>query len=441
MTIQAVRGMKDLLPSDAGKWRFIEVTARAVFGAFGFQEIRVPILERTELFARSIGAATDIVEKEMYTFSDRSGDSLTLRPEATAGILRAYIENKLHAIPGPHKLCTLGPMFRHERPQKGRLRQFHQLDVEVLDDQGPQSDAELMVMLTHLLTRLGLQKISLKLNSLGCPNCRPAFRQALTSFLAGKEQQLCEDCQRRLSTNPLRVLDCKAAGCQEAAIGAPSMSDHLCEDCRTHFAEVRRLLDLAGVAYALDPRLVRGLDYYVRTTFEAVTGDLGAQNAVAGGGRYDGLLAELGGPAQACIGFGAGIERLALLIPEEPEAPRPDIFIAATGPKPRLMAFLMTQKLRRDGYWAEMTTDDKSLKAQLRKANKERARLVLFLGDRELQEDKGQIKRMDDSHQVEFEMGGLGHLFMNFDQAQADAEMQDRLWDAFFHSLMPLIRS
>ena len=397
MTIQAVRGMKDLLPGEAGKWRFIEGKAREVFRAFGFQEIRVPILERTELFARSIGAATDIVEKEMYTFSDRSGDSLTLRPEATAGILRAYIENKLHANPGPHKLFTMGPMFRHERPQKGRLRQFHQLDVEVLDDQGPQSDAELMVMLTHLLGRLGLQKISLKLNSLGCPQCRPAFRQALTSFLSGKEPQLCEDCRRRLSSNPLRVLDCKAVGCQEAAQGAPSMGDHLCQDCQSHFSQVRRLLDLAGVAYQLDPRLVRGLDYYVRTTFEAVTGDLGAQNAVAGGGRYDGLVAELGGPAQGCIGFGMGMERLALLIDDQPQwQSGPELFIAALGEEARAWAFGKALELRKQGRWVEMTSEDKSLKAQMRRADKLGAARVLIVGESEMAAGVGQLKDMRD---------------------------------------------
>ncbi|MFH1033060.1 MAG: histidine--tRNA ligase [Pseudomonadota bacterium] len=395
MTTQAVRGMKDLLPSEAGKWRFIEGKARAVFGAFGFAEIRVPILERTELFARSIGQATDIVEKEMYTFSDRSGDSLTLRPEATAGILRAYIENKLHASPGPHKLFTLGPMFRHERPQKGRLRQFHQLDVEVLDDQGPQSDAELMVMLTHLLGELGLPNISLKLNSLGCPACRPAFRQALTDFLGGKEEQLCEDCRRRLGTNPLRVLDCKATGCQEAAMGAPSMGDHLCDDCRSHFKAVRKLLDMAQVRYELDPRLVRGLDYYVRTTFEAVTGDLGAQNAVAGGGRYDGLLAELGGPAQGCIGFGMGIERLALLIADQPAwQAGPELFIAALGDDARAWAFMQALELRCQGRWVELAHEAKSLKAQMRRADKLGAARVLIVGESEMANQVAVLKDM-----------------------------------------------
>jgi histidyl-tRNA synthetase len=286
-------------------------------------------------------------------------------------------------------------MFRHERPQKGRLRQFHQLDVEVLDDQGPQSDAELMVMLAHLLERLGLQKISLKLNSLGCPDCRPSYRQALIEFLAGKEAQLCEDCQRRLSTNPLRVLDCKAQGCQEAAKGAPSMGDHLCDGCQRHFSEVKRLLGLAGVAYQLDDRLVRGLDYYVRTTFEAVTGDLGAQNAVAGGGRYDGLVHELGGPAQGCIGFGMGMERLALLIDDKPEwQSGPELFIAALGDQARAWAFGKALELRKQGRWVEMTSEDKSLKAQMRRADKLGAAKALIVGESEMAAGLGQLKDM-----------------------------------------------
>ncbi len=323
MAIQAVRGMKDILPPESQQWQFIERTAREVVEAFGYAELRIPVLERTELFVRSIGDTTDVVEKEMYTFSDRSGDSLTLRPEATAGVLRAYLEHKLYSQPGPHKLYCLGPMFRHERPQKGRLRQFHQLDVEVLDDQGPWVDVEVMAMLAHFLTRLGLKNVALEINSLGCPACRPAFRQALIAHFAARRELLCEDCRRRLEKNPLRVLDCKSEGCREAAEGAPAIAGHYCPECAGHFRAVQEGLALVGVPFTVAPRLVRGLDYYVRTTFEAVTGDLGAQNAVAGGGRYDGLVAELGGPPQPGIGFAAGLERLALLIPAPPAPAAP----------------------------------------------------------------------------------------------------------------------
>ena len=400
MAIQAVRGMKDLLPSEAPKWRFIEATAREVFGSFGFSEIRTPILERTELFARSIGEETDIVSKEMYTFADRSGDSLTMRPEATAGVVRAFLENKLYAVPGPHKLCTIGPMFRHERPQKGRLRQFHQLDCEILDDAGPQGDAELLVMAAHLLERLGVRQVTLVLNSLGCPECRPVFKQQLQDYFAGRQGGLCEDCRRRLATNPLRVLDCKQESCKEISLGAPLISGSWCESCRVHFDQVRRLLKMAGVAYETDPNLVRGLDYYTRTAFEFKTTQLGAQDAVGGGGRYDGLIEALGGPATPAIGFALGVERLALLLEDRPEWQQgPSLFIAALGDEPRDWAFGAAQELRRAGIWVEMSAAATSLKAQMRRANKLGASRVLILGGEELKAGIAPIKDMANGEQ------------------------------------------
>ncbi|WP_082464570.1 histidine--tRNA ligase [Dethiosulfatarculus sandiegensis] len=399
MSIQAVRGMKDVLPPEVFKWQNMEKTVREIFRAFGFSEIKIPVLERTELFARSIGETTDIVEKEMYTFSDRSGDSLTMRPEATAGVLRAYVEHKIHAQPGPHKLFAIGPMFRHERPQKGRLRQFNQIDAEILGDESPLLDAELMVMLVHMVESLGLTNVDLHINSLGCSKCRPKYRQALIDFFEPKKQNLCEDCLRRLNANPLRVLDCKVEGCKEQAEGAPVILDHICDECAEHFSQVRKGLDSAGVSYQLDPRMVRGLDYYVRTTFEVVTGDLGAQNAVAGGGRYDGLIEVLGGPPQGGIGFAAGLERLALLAPEPAERPGPALFVAALGEKPREEAFKLVQNLRRKGIWAEMTSQDKSLKAQMRRAGKLDSAKVLILGENELEKGEAVLKNMQDGSQ------------------------------------------
>lgn len=410
MKIQAIRGMKDLLPDEAARWRLIETTARDIFRSFGFGEIRVPILEKTDLFARSIGETTDIVEKEMYTFSDRSGDSLTMRPEATAGILRAYLEHKLHGRPGPHKFFTIGPMFRHERPQKGRLRQFHQLDAEILGDDGPLVDAELMVMLAQLLERLGLTNVELVINSLGCGECRPSYREALIAFFDDKRGDLCEDCTRRLEVNPLRVLDCKVEGCKLAARGAPMMTDHLCGDCAGHYSEVKGLLDLAQVAYKEDPRLVRGLDYYVRTTFEAIAGGLGAQNAVAGGGRYDPLVAELGGPAQGAIGFAAGIERLSLVMGVEPQPDAPDLFVAALGDEARTWSFSQVVALRAKGLWVEMTSVDKSLKAQMRRANKLGAAQVLICGPSEMEAGAAQLKTMADGEQLEIKLNELGQM-------------------------------
>jgi histidyl-tRNA synthetase len=434
--MQAVRGMKDVWPAEAAKWRRIESTARRVLAAFGFGEVKTPVLEKTELFARSIGEATDIVEKEMYTFPDRSGDSLTMRPEATAGVVRAFLESKLYGQPGPHKLFLLGPMFRHERPQKGRLRQFHQIDAEVLGDDGPQSDAELIVMLAHLLEELGLAGVVIKLNSLGCPGCRPAYRRALAEFLEAQRGRLCEDCRRRLETNPLRVLDCKVAGCAEAAAGAPAVLDHLDDDCREHFRAVREMLALAGVAHEIDPRLVRGLDYYTRTTFEAIAGELGAQNAVAGGGRYDGLVEQLGGPPTGAIGFAFGLERLAMLVPDAGEAAAgPELFIAAMGRAPRRLAFLAAAELRKGGHWVEMSPADKSLKAQMRQANKVNARRVLILGESELAADAGQLKHMQSGEQSPAGLNGLGPVFAEGRDLGLEPGDRRRLVDGFLASL------
>ncbi len=403
--LTAIRGMKDVLPPEDVRWQRMLAAARRVLAAFGFSEVRLPVLERTELFARSIGEATDIVEKEMYTFSDRSGDSLTLRPEATAGVVRAFIEHKLHALPGPHKWFLIGPMFRHERPQKGRLRMFHQLDVEVLGDKSAHTDAELMIMLARILTDLGLKGVRLVVNSLGCPQCRPGFREALVKFLQGRRAELCEDCQRRLDSNPLRVLDCKVEGCRQAAEGAPNILEHICADCAGHFDEVRRLLGLAQVEHEIDPRLVRGLDYYVRTTFEAKAGDLGAQDAVAGGGRYDGLVPELGGQDVGASGFAVGLERLALILPEAEDAPGPDVFIAAMGQAPRSLAFMMVQKWRKEmGLWVEMTTEDKSLKAQMKRASKLGAKQVLILGPQELKTGELPYRDMNESEQKRYQV-------------------------------------
>ena len=407
MAIKAIRGMKDLLPPEDIKWQKLEETARRVVRSFGFSEIRTPILEKTELFVRSIGESTDVVEKEMYTFPDRSGDSLSMRPEATAAVMRAYVEHKMYALPGPHKLFTIGPMFRHERPQKGRLRQFHQLNAEIVNDEGPLVDAELMVMLVQVLEALELKNISLVINSLGCPECRPAFKEDLINFLSARQDKLCEDCLRRLNKNPLRVLDCKNESCKEATEGAPSIQDHLCGDCRDHYAQVKDLLGLAQVRYTEDPRLVRGLDYYVRTTFEAQTGDLGAQNAVAGGGRYDGLIEMLGGPAHGAIGFAAGLERLALLMPDLEDAPGPDLFIAALGEEPRRWAFNQINAIRKAGLWAEMISQDKSLKAQMRRADKLNAKRVLILGGSELESGIAQLKDMTNSEQKQVSLDAL----------------------------------
>ena len=312
--LSAVKGTRDLLPDEAHAWRRIEAEARALFRRYGYREIRTPILEKTELFARGIGADTDIVSKEMYTFDDRDGSSVSLRPEATAGIVRAAIEANLFESDPSLKVYTLGPMFRRERPQKGRLRQFHQVDVEVLGVSEPSIDVEVIEVGAAFLEACGLRSHELVLNSVGDRHCRPAYVQRLREALRSQASKLCADCQRRAETNPLRVLDCKVPEDQAVIEALPRIGDHLCPECRDHFAEVRRQLELLGIPYRLSHRLVRGLDYYVRTTFEILSGELGAQNSVLGGGRYDGLVKDLGGPDVDAIGFALGVERLVMVL-------------------------------------------------------------------------------------------------------------------------------
>jgi histidyl-tRNA synthetase len=407
--ITAIRGFKDILPPETDKWRHIEATAYRVFGAFGFREIRVPLLEKTELFSRGIGETTDIVEKEMYTFVDRGEESLTLRPEATASVIRAYLEHSLHAAETVTKLFTLGPMFRRERPQKGRFRQFHQIDAEILGPDDPRTDAELILMLVHFLGQLGLEKRTLEINSLGCSECRPAFRKAVVSFLDGQEKELCGDCRRRISTNPLRVFDCKVEGCGRIVGGAPRMTDFLCPGCRGHFEKVQESLALFGIPFHLNAKMVRGLDYYTRTTFEVTAESLGAQNAVVGGGRYDRLVRDLGGPDIPGIGFAIGFERLASMIPDrkDGEPPTPLLFIAALGEKALARAFLLCNRLRMKGIHAEMDHAGRSLKSQMKRADRLKSRYVLILGEREIEEKRALLRNMRESDQREIPLDDL----------------------------------
>ncbi len=400
--IKAVRGFKDILPGETEKWVYLEGLARNLFQAYGFHEIRTPILERTELFARSIGEATDIVEKEMYTFLDRNRESLTLRPEATAGICRAVIEHGLHARAKILKLFTMGPMFRYERPQKGRLRQFHQLNAEVFGSHAPGTDAEVIALALDILEAGGAQKLRLELNSLGCPECRPRFREALKEFLKKVRENLCEDCQRRAEKNPLRTLDCKNEECQALYREAPCFSQFWCEACRKHFQKVQDDLRRLGIEYELNDRLVRGLDYYVRTTFEIKAPGLGAQDTVAAGGRYDGLLKALGGPDLPGVGFAIGMERF-LLVARLPEGltPRLDLYVAALGEEARLWVLPLVRELRRQGFLVEMDQEGRSLKAQLKQANRLKARLSLIVGEHELKEKKFLLRDMETGEQKE----------------------------------------
>ena len=399
--------MNDVLPADVGRWQDLERTAREVFALYGYREVRTPVVEHHALFARGVGEATDIVNKEMYVFEDKGEELLCLRPEGTAGVVRAFIEHGAH-VEGPQKWFYLGPMFRRERPQKGRYRQFHQIGAEVIGLDDPKIDAQVLAMLSHFFAVAGIDGVALQLNSLGCPECRPAYRQALLDFLEARRDRLCADCQRRAASNPLRALDCKVPGCQESTVGAPAVIDHLCGGCAAHFAAVCGHLTDIQVPFTVNPRMVRGLDYYTKTTFEMVTDRLGAQSAVAAGGRYDRLVADLGGPPLPGIGFAMGVERLALLLGRQDDAaPRPELFIATLGSDAERYGFNLLTRLQCQGTFAEMDYAGKSLKAQLRRADKLGARRVLILGGDELARGVAQLRDMTAGTQEEITLAAL----------------------------------
>ncbi len=384
---QALKGTKDILPAEARTWSRLEQTVRDVFSRYGFGEIRTPIIESSELFARSVGASSDIVRKEMYTFP-MGEQSISLRPENTASVVRAFVEHSLHrqvATGFPERYFYMGPMFRHERPQRGRQRQFHQIGAEVLGAAEPLADAETIQMVELLLQELGIKDRELTINSVGDPACRPAHREALKAWLAGNLERLCEDCRRRYDDNPMRVFDCKVEADRELLTEAPTMLERLCEPCRTHFDEVRRDLDSFEIPYTVDPRIVRGLDYYQRTVFEFLSSGLGSQNAILGGGRYDGLVEELGGPAIPGFGFAVGMERLILLM-ESPQGKLSDVDLAliSLGSDAMDAAVEMASRFRRVGIRCVMPLVDRPMGAQLRRANKSGARYALFIGGDEL---------------------------------------------------------
>jgi histidyl-tRNA synthetase len=407
--IQLIRGFRDILPGQVELWQHIEDTARGLFDDLGFKEIRIPIMERTELFARSIGENTDIVEKEMYTFPDRKGDLITLRPEATAAVMRAYLQHRLYATEPVRKFFTIGPMFRRERPQKGRYRQFYQINAEVIGVASALVDAELILLLVTLMARLEVTDVAVHLNSLGCPECRPGFREALTAFLDGVAPKLCSDCRRRKDRNPLRVLDCKVPACRDAVADAPSILDHLCPDCAAHFETLKRALGQLSIDYRIDPRLVRGLDYYTRTTFEIQTGALGAQSAVVGGGRYDGLAKLLGGPETPATGFAIGFDRLTEIVGLTADAmeKHPHVFVAALGEPAREKAFGWVADLCRRGIRAEMDYAGRSLKAQMKRADRLSAGTVLIVGDNELESGSAPLRDMATRQQRDLTVEGL----------------------------------
>ncbi len=421
--IPAVRGTRDILPGESERWAFVEGTARRLFEQYGYFEIRTPIIEREELFAKGTGETTDIVQKEMYTFVDKGGERITLRPEATPSLVRAFVEHALEQAMAVPKVYTLGPMFRYERPQKGRYRQFHQLDVEVFGVKDPSVDGEVIDLAWTLVRALGIENVELAINSVGCPECRPRFTAALVEALGQDVEQLCGDCRRRAETNPLRIFDCKVPADQAIIDRLPHTVDYLCDACRAHFDAVRADLDVYGIPYRVSHRLVRGLDYYTRTTFEVLAGDIGAQNAVLGGGRYDGLVKQLGGPDRVGIGFAAGIERLVLALPATlpVSAPVPDAFVAALGDAARRSALELVRDLRRAGLNAQLDYEGRTLKSQMKRADRLGAPLVLILGEDELARGQVTVKRMAASTQEPVARGEVVALVAGERAARAAA--------------------
>jgi histidyl-tRNA synthetase len=415
--VTAIRGFSDILPGEVETWQWVETKAREILAAYNFAEIRIPIVEKTELFSRSLGETTDIVEKEMYTFADHDakGSLLTLRPEGTAGVVRAYVESEMFKNEPAQKLYYLGPMFRRERPQKGRMRQFHQFGAEVLGRGDAFVDAEVLLLLHDFFSAVGLEGAALQINSLGCSECRPRYRQRLLAYLKEREDALCGNCRRRMERNPLRVLDCKEPGCLEQTKDAPSILDSLCDPCRQHFEIVQRLLRQANLPYALNPRMVRGLDYYCRTTFEWTSNQLGAQSAIAAGGRYDGLVEELGGPSIPGVGFAVGMERLTMLLRGNRSfaLAGPAVYVVWVGENARNWAFPVVHRLRQKGLSVEIEGEIRSLKSQMRRADKLNASSVLIIGDNELDRGVVLLRDMTSKQQRELSLNNVEEALLS----------------------------
>jgi len=400
----APRGTKDVVPSESYKWQYVESIARKTAEDFGFSEIRFPAFEHTELFLRGIGGTTDVVQKEMYTFEDKGGRSISLRPEGTASVVRSCLENSVFAGGLPVKAYYICPNFRYEKPQAGRLREHHQFGVECFGSAEPSADAEVIALAKIYLERLGLRNLSLEINSIGCPECRPAYHAALREYFSAREDELCETCRGRLERNPMRILDCKSEICKSIAAGAPVMLDYLCDDCREHFERLKGYLDGMGINYTVNPKIVRGLDYYTRTVFEFVSTQAGSQGTVCGGGRYDGLVAELGGQAIPGLGFGSGIERALLVMEAEGvEIPRPAgtaVFLAALGDKADSFVQSLAYELRSLGVAAERDLCARGLKAQMKYADRINARYAIVIGDNEIESSAANIKDMSTGEQT-----------------------------------------
>ena len=430
-TNRAVKGTCDVLPSESYKWQFVERKMLETARLYGFNEIRIPVFEHTEVFLRSVGDTTDVVQKEMYTFDDKGGRSVTLRPEFTAGVIRSAVEKGLVNGALPVKAAYVGGCYRYEKPQAGRLREFHQFGVECIGAASPNADAEVIALANHVLGAVGIEKISLEINSIGCPECRKDYLAALKSYFEKHIDELCDTCKDRLSRNPMRILDCKSPVCSAIAAKAPVVTDYLCDDCRNHFEAVQKHLDAAGIKYTVNPHIVRGLDYYTRTVFEFVSGDIGAQSTVCGGGRYDGLISQMGGPATASLGFAMGIERIMLLLEAQgTKLPKPDycdLYIAVMGENAGFKATEICELLRKDGFKVQTDICGRGLKAQMKFADKTGARFTMVLGDNECESGNAKIKNMQSGEETEVRLDGISEGLMRVINSAALEELADSI--------------
>lgn len=439
---KAIKGTKDVLPKDVHKNQYIEATALDIASKFGYKEIRTPVFEHTELFQRGVGDTTDVVQKEMYTFDDKGGRSITLRPEGTSGTVRSYLENGLCNEALPQKVCYLTSCYRYEKPQAGRLREFHQFGVECFGSASPLADAEIIALAKSLFDTLGVKDLSLEINSIGCPTCRAEYHKALKEYFSSRKDELCDTCKSRLDRNPMRILDCKSPICHEIAEGAPVVIDYLCDECKEHFENVQKYLKAQNIEYTINPQIVRGLDYYTKTVFEFVSNSIGAQGTVCGGGRYDGLVEELGGQHTPSLGCAIGIERLMLLMEaqgcEFPEAEKPDLFIVALGEKATLKAVEIAKDMREEGFSALLDLNQRSVRAQMKYADKLGAKFNVVIGDNEVEAKTAKLKNMQTGEETEINLDTFvsGFYSISLNEQLADLEINGEEFD--FNSLFGL---
>ncbi|MEZ3421003.1 MAG: histidine--tRNA ligase [Eubacterium sp.] len=432
---KAIKGTRDVLPKEVHKNQYIEATVLDTAEKYGFKEIRTPVFEHTELFQRGVGDTTDVVQKEMYSFDDKGGRNITLRPEGTAGAARSFLENGLCNEALPQKVCYLTSCYRYEKPQAGRLREFHQFGVECFGTASPLADAEIISLAKSVFDTLGVQDISLEINSIGCPSCRAEYHKALKEYFSARKEELCDTCRDRLERNPMRILDCKSPVCSEIAKDAPVVLDYLCEECKTHFDEVKKYLDAEHIEYKINPRIVRGLDYYTKTVFEFISNSIGAQGTVCGGGIYDGLIEELCGAHTPSLGFGMGLERLMLLMETQgcdfPKAEKPDLFIVALGDKATLKAVEIAKDMRAEGFSCLYDLNKRSLRAQMKYADKLSSKFTIVIGDNEVEAGIAKLKNMESGEETEIALATFvsGYYNITLSDQLADLEINGEAFD------------